>query len=476
MFSNLKPDVNKNFKEKSGKKIQRRDFIKRSLITSAGLTVLPALSVGGGVGMNGVRFEDIAKYQLSEQEGIHNVAFICQTYFPLSHADVIGTKFFMGLFPTDDGMIKSRVKIVSMYIEQTGPRDMGTKIAELNGVKIYPTVADALTLGGEKLSVDGVIYVGEHGDFPYNRLGQKMYPRMNYLDQIFRVFDASERSVPLFTDKALSYSWLDSMWIYNRGKELNVPMMAGSSAPYWWRNPNLVHPIGTRITDAVAIGYASLDAYGFHVVEILQCMVERRAGGETGVANVEGLMGDDVWAAMDSGRISQELVDAACDTIKNKATGSMRDLVKMPSALIVHYKDGTRGACLMLDEYVNQGWAYAAKANGKTQATEFVYDQTTPVYAAFSYLDLNIERLLVTGNPPVPIERNLLTSCVIDMAIRSIAENKVKETPFLDITYNVEGYEPIRPSSTHAKGQSLGPWPPKGYEFIINERWKKKGW
>jgi hypothetical protein len=203
-------------------------------------------------------------------------------------------------------------------------------------------------------------------------------------------------------------------------------------------------------------------------------MVERRSGGETGVISVEGLVGKGVWDAIDAGKISADLVNAACDKIKHKATGSMRDLVKKPSAVIVHYKDGTKGACLMLDEYVNEGWAYAAKADGKTVATEFVYDQTTPVYAAFSYLDLNIQKLLVTGKPPVPIERNLLTSCIIDFAIRSSVEGKVKKTPMLDIVYNVKGYEPIRSSLPGPRGQSLGPWPPKGYEFLIPDRFKKK--
>ena len=212
---------------------KRRDFIKKSLITSVGLTSFSNLIFG----KNDIIDKERARPQ-SGNEDLLNVAFICQAYFTLSHADVIGTKFIAGI-PTDDGMMKPKVKIVSMYIEQTGPGDIGTRIAEMNEIRLYPAIADALTLGGDKLAVDGVIYVGEHGDFPYNRLHQKMYPRLNYLEQIFRVFDASGRSVPLFTDKALSYSWLDSMWIYNRGKELNVPMMAGSSAPYWWRDPNL---------------------------------------------------------------------------------------------------------------------------------------------------------------------------------------------------------------------------------------------
>lgn len=451
----------------------RRDFIKKSLFTASTLTISPSSIFGKD---DNIALTNIAAAPtLSAQDGLPNVAFICHTYRNLSHADVIGTKLFIGL-PTDDGMVKPSIKIVSMHISQIGDDDTGTQIAKMNGAVLYPTIADALTLGGDYLAVDGVIYIGEHGDYQYNRIGQKMYPRMNTLEQIFRVFDASKKSVPLYTDKALSYSWLDSMWIYNRAKELNVPMMAGSSAPYWWRDPNLEHPVGTKITEAVAIGYHTLDAYGFHVAEILQCMVERRSGGETGVSSVESLKGKEVWDAMDSGKISQELVDAACDTIKNKATGSMRDLVKMPTAVIVQYNDGTRGAYLILNEYVNQSWAYAAKADGKTQACEFVYDETTPVYAGFSYLDLNIEKLMVTGKPPCSIERNLLTSCVIDMAIRSIADGKIKKTPFLDIVYNVEDNQPIQPTNTRPRGQSLGPWPPKGYEFIIPESWKKKGW
>jgi len=138
------------------KNTPRRDFIKKSLIASVGLTSLPNLIFGKNDG-NNIIGKEFSKPQ-SGGEDMLNVAFICQAYFTLSHADVIGTKFFTG-FPTDDGMMKPKVKIVSMYIEQTGPRDIGTRIAKMNGVKLYPTIADALTQGGDSLAVDGVIYV-----------------------------------------------------------------------------------------------------------------------------------------------------------------------------------------------------------------------------------------------------------------------------------------------------------------------------
>jgi hypothetical protein len=455
---------------KSNKNNPRRDFIKKSVFAAAGMTIIPGFVLGKEGNITSIT-EQLSR-ALAGQDGIKKIAFITHIYRNSAHADVIGTKLFLGI-PTDEGMVAPQVKIVSVYIEQVGANDTGIKISAMNDAPVYPTLEGALTLGGDKLAVDAVVYIGEHGDYPYNRLGMKLYPRMNYLERIFRVFDASNRSVPVFTDKALSYSWLDSKWIYDRAKELNVPLMAGSSLPYCWRDKPLIHPIGVKIQEAVAIGYASLDAYGFHVTEILQCMVERRAGGETGVISVEGLKGNDVWAAIDAGKISQKLVDAACDTIKGKAIGNMRDIVKMPYAVIVKYKDGTKGAVVTLDQYVNEGWAYAAKIGKNSVATEFVLDHSMS-YSHFSYLTLNIQKFIVSGNPTAPIERNLMTSGIIDMGIRSLAEGKVRETPFLDIKYTAIGYEPIRPTAPRPTGQSIGPWPPKGYEFIIPDNFKKK--
>ncbi|WP_276358895.1 hypothetical protein [Daejeonella sp. H1SJ63] len=448
----------------------RRDFIKKSVFAAAGMSLVPGFVLGKDGSIDSIT-EQLSR-ALAGQDGIKKVAFITHIYRNSAHADVIGTKLFLGI-PADEGMVAPQIKIASVYIEQVGANDTGIRIAKMNNTPVYPTVEEALTLGGDKLAVDAVIYVGEHGEYPYNRLGMKLYPRMNYLERIFRVFDASNRSVPVFTDKALSYSWIDSRWIYDRAQELNVPLMAGSSLPYCWRDKPLVHPLGVKISEAVAIGYASLDAYGFHVTEILQCMIERRAGGETGVESVEGLKGADVWAAIDSGKISQKLVEAACDTIQGKATGNMREIVKMPYAVIVKYKDGTKGSIVMLDQYVNQGWAYAAKTGKDIVATEFVLDHSMS-YSHFSYLTLNIQKFIVTGKQTAPIERNLLTSGIIDMGIRSLAEGKVKQTPFLNIKYSAAGYEPIRPTAPRPTGQSIGPWPPKGYEFIIPDAFKNK--
>lgn len=446
----------------SKKNDTRRDFFKKSAIAAAGFAMFPGL---GSKGKNSIAASSLGRKP--------RIALLANIYRPSSHADVIASKLFLGI-PADEGMVPSEVEIASVWIDQVGSNDTGTRIARMNDSTIYPTIADALTLGGESLAVDAVVYIGEHGEYARSRLGVKMYPRLNHLEQVFRVFDASDRSVPVFSDKHLAYSWLDSKWIYDRAKELDVPMMAGSSLPYSWRDPALEHPIGADITEAVAIGYASLDAYGFHVLEMLQCMVERRAGGETGVASVQGLQGEAVWEAMDAGEISEELVEAACDTMKDKAEGSMRELVSDPRAILIRYNDGLKAAMLMLDEYVNSSWAYAADADGERVATEFVLSEG-PIYAHFSYLTQNIQEFITSGgSPPVPVGRTLLTSGILDMGIRSLIleGGQVKQTPFLDVRYSAKGGYAIRPDRPRPTGASIGPWPPKGYKFLVRDEFR----
>src|SRR5215468_5340193 len=116
---------------------------------------------------------------------------------------------------------------------------MSRDLAARHGFHIYPTIREALTLGGAKLAVDAVVFVGEHGNYPTNELGQKMYPRYELFTQILDVYEQGGRVVPTFFDKHLSYSWEKAKAIYQRVRKLNVPMMAGSSIPVTPRTPEL---------------------------------------------------------------------------------------------------------------------------------------------------------------------------------------------------------------------------------------------
>ena len=123
---------------------------------------------------------------------------------------------------------------------------MSRDLAKKHGFKIYETIAEALTLGGKTLAVDGVLSIGEHGKYPDNEKGQKLYPRRRFFEEICKVFEKTEKSVPVFNDKHLAATWDDAKWMYDRARKLMVPFLAGSSIPVTWRKPDLDAAEGLR--------------------------------------------------------------------------------------------------------------------------------------------------------------------------------------------------------------------------------------
>ena len=112
-----------------------------------------------------------------------------------------------------------------------------------------------------------------------------------YPQEVTKVFEKTKKSVPVFNDKHLAATWEDAKWMYDRSRELFVPFLAGSSVPVTWRRPPLQLPKNCELVEAVQIGYGPFEGYGFHALEGLQCMVERRKGGETGVRAVQCVQG-----------------------------------------------------------------------------------------------------------------------------------------------------------------------------------------
>ena len=86
-----------------------------------------------------------------------------------------------------------RVDIASVFIAQVHDNDLSRQRIQRYGLKQFPTVAEALTLGGSELAGDGVIIIGEHGDYPKNKKGQTLYPRYAWFKECVKVFEASGR-------------------------------------------------------------------------------------------------------------------------------------------------------------------------------------------------------------------------------------------------------------------------------------------
>jgi hypothetical protein len=381
------------------------------------------------------------------------IAAIVTEYRPLSHADVIIGKYLEG-YNQDNRLPYPRNRIVSMFTEQVPKADMSRERAKKHDISIFRTVADALTLGGEKLAVDGVLLIGEHGDYPTNDKAQKLYPRFEMFLKITDVFRTSGRSVPVFNDKHLSYSWRQAKRMVDISRELRFPMLAGSSVPVAWRIPAVDTPFGAAQRYAVAISYSGLDIYGFHLLEALQCMTERRKGGETGVRAVQCLQRQDCWNFLSQNGWARKLFDEAISHSNTRKPGDMRQLAEEPAVFVIDYNDGLKAAAFLLTG-VLEDFTVAVDVEGQSRPVSTLMNlQNGRPHHHFGCLVKKIEEMFTTGKAPYPVERTMLTSGILDFALESRFQGYKKlDTPELAKVR----YQPPEPSNYCTKG-----WGPDG--------------
>jgi hypothetical protein len=376
------------------------------------------------------------------------IAVVATVYRYLSHAQHIGDRFLVG-YPRDGTWHKPDMKVVSLYVDQKPDGDQSAVRAQEFGFQVYPTIAAALRCGGDKLAVDAVLVIGEHGEYPRNDKSQVLYPRYDFVKQCVDVFEQDGRAVPLYNDKHLSYSFEKAAWMVEASRRLKFPMLAGSSLPVTWRLPDIELPMNCDIESAVMVGYGGPDVMDFHGLEALQCMLERRKGGETGVRAVQMIEGDDVWKAGDAGRYSKELLESALsrsDTPQGQtivdgrtqnlvAKGELPKLVKNPAAYFIEYRDGLKATLLMLNGAIKD-FTFAARVRGSgVQSTQF-FLSPEPNVTYSACLVAKIEEMFETGKAPYPVERTLLVSGILESCLTSRLQGQKRlETPHLDVRY-----------------------------------------
>ena len=366
-----------------------------------------------------------------------------------THAWHMAERFIHG-YPKQGRWHYPGLEIVSAYVDQRPEGDLSQQRADESGFIIYPSVAEALRNGQDKLDVDAVLLIGEHGNYPHNEFGQKLYPRHKLFTQITDVFRKDGRSVPVFNDKHLSWSFDLAKEMVDLSRELKFPFLAGSSLPVTWRMPSVELPYGAEVEQGLVVAYGSKDIYDFHAIETLQCMMERRKGGETGVARVTALEGDALWNAIANGKLpgngSLGLIQSCLSrshTLRQPETYShryphweqVRKWGNQARGFFFEYVDGTLGTVLMLNGVV-QDFTFAAKIKGqdKPLSTLFHLPPTPNVVYSAALMD-NAEHMFLTGNAPYPIERTLLTSGLVESGLQSLAKKQALNTPHLSVKY-----------------------------------------
>src|SRR5881628_55109 len=135
-------------------RICRREFIQRSGKFAGGLMLAPALS--GPL---------LAAGKKNLKVGAVITAF---TY--RSHAHVI-LENFVAPYLFNGKWISPGMDVVSMYADQFPEGELGRAFAARYKIPIYKTISEALCVGGDKLAVDAVLSIGEHGEYPENAKG-----------------------------------------------------------------------------------------------------------------------------------------------------------------------------------------------------------------------------------------------------------------------------------------------------------------
>jgi hypothetical protein len=431
--------------------LTRRRFLGYSALTPAMLAYRPLL---GSVMGQPPRDSSHSPIRL---------AVLGNTYHYGSCLQTITDRFLVG-YPHEGDWHMPNVQVVSMYLEpkpgaftepafgpgrtadaKSSPDVLSEGRSKEFGFRLCSNIPEALRCGTDKIAVDAVLVVLEQGEYPRNDRDQILYPRFDFFQQCTQVFEAEGRAVPYFNHESLSFSFQQAKSMITSAERLNFPLLAGSSLPVTWRMPDVDIPMNAQIEEAVMVGVGSFDGMDFDALEAMQCMLERRKGGETGVKAVQLLEGDAVWAAGDSGRWSKLLLSSALSrsdapqglTVLDgrpqdmAASGVLPQLVKNPKAYCIEYNDGTHATLLMIDG-ADADFTFAARIAGNGLVSTQFFISPTPNVDYSACLAAKIEEMYTTRKAPYPAQRTMLTSGMLEACLNSRFHlNQRIETPHL---------------------------------------------
>jgi len=364
------------------------------------------------------------------------IAAVCTVFTRNSHADVILSKILSGWQQT--GGPGPDLRLAALYVDQFPEGDLSRELSARHGFPIVPTIAEALTLGTDRLQVAGVLSIGEHGNYPHHPVtGQHQYPRRRFFDGIADTFERCGQVAPVFNDKHLAWNYPDALAMYERARRMEIPLLAGSSVPVAWRFPQLVLPRDCEVEGAVSIGYGGLEAYGFHTLEMHACQLERRRGGETGLHAVRTIPGGELLAAGRAGEWSQRLFAAA----RAAMPGAPRDTDRWQpgegsAGIVLEHRDGLKSSVIIANGLAGH-FSCAFQLKGVAEPVTCWFKlQEREVFGHFAHLLRAIEETVHARRPVYPPERTLWSTGVLDRVMQSAAAGGRRlETPELQFTW-----------------------------------------
>ncbi len=379
------------------------------------------------------------------------IAFLGTSVYQHSHAQHFLDRLSQGYF-WQGKWNAPRVDIASVYIDQFPEGgDLGRQRIAKYQLNQCQSIREALTLGGSKLAVDGVVIIAEHGKYEKTEMGQTRYPRYQWFKEVVKVFEDSGRAVPVFNDKHLSTDWNECVEMVADSKRLGFPFMSGSSLPVTWRLPSVEMPLNADLKESVCVAYGGVDSYDFHAYETAQCMSERRRGGEVGIRSVHALRGEKMWTELDreDRRITRDLMVAALNRSHNLPVEGgypsapvtyqwARQTLPETLGFFVEHHDGFRTTAFMTGIRDFNYAGYIADRREILTCQMYLpmpgHGSTTADF--FNPLTRHFEDMFLTGKAPYPVERTLLTSGMVIGGVQSLHQGQTKvDTSQMKVVY-----------------------------------------
>ena len=388
--------------------------------------------------------------------GRKKIAFLGTSFYRHSHAQHFLDRFAAG-YANQGGWVPPALEVAGVYVDQYPANDIARQRLKKYQLRTFPTVAETLTLGGSELAVDGVVIIGEHGDYPKNEKGQTLYPRYRWFKEIVEVFERSGRAVPVFNDKHLSTDWGECVEMVADSRRLGFPFYAGSSLPVTWRLPALKLPLNTPLVESVCVAYGGIESYDFHTFETTQCLSERRPGGEVGIRSVQTLRDEKCWEQLASREVTRKLFVSALSRSHNLPVDQgyptsavdfnwAREALPEIVGYFIEHRDGFRTSTFLTKI---RDFNYAGLRSDTNQIIGAQFWLPMPGFSAttadfFTPLVEEVTQMIIHQRTDYPIDRTLLTSGMVIGGVESLFRGgQPVATPEMAITYRAPEREPF---------------------------------
>lgn len=369
------------------------------------------------------------------------VAILTPVYWPNCSAHWMTRKILRGW--REDGGAGPDMELVAVALGDEAYRSVAE--GACRGIPVVSTIAEA-TLSGLALAVDGILLCCGQGRFERNGKGQHLLPHAAYWHEIQQSFFLGGAVCPVFSANLIASTWDDAKLICDRAQTYSIPLLSGSCYPLSYRDNDL--PVGATVSQAVAISSShagnreDFEHFAKHSLESLQCQLERRAGGETGVVAVACFAGSDLWQKFDQRSGPKSALESTLSRLPQTKGGDYRAATAAnPQAAVIaiEYADGTRAAVLQADGFNDAKFERDIILAIQTGAGPVrIRNHVDPGFPELHYAAQlkAVEQFFQTGVSPVPVERTLLCNGILDAAMRSRAAGGARvTTPELAIAY-----------------------------------------